>query len=506
MTQKPLIELVPDILDHFRKYQFALDFNQRIYEILEGQIRKEVELSLSREMLDKSALRRTIERIPPVNVLRKAADKLSRVYVSPPVRKAASTSDQSILDSIITKSGVDAQLAVANFIYNGMKSFAIEPYVDLYGCHRFRVLAPHQFLPFSDDPTDPTNMTVLIKMLGTERKQITKFDAAGFKLPDERPSTVTIMGLYSADEFLIIDSSGAVRMDKMAEMGVQAPVNPFGRIPFVYRSKSKLELVPFPNQEGFDISVLIPKLLADLNYAAQFMSHSIIWARNADLQNQSINPDTVVDLGDGESGGVQPEMGVITPSVDINAVLEMIQFELNTYFTSIGIRAEKSSGMTNGRDVSGVAKAIDEADVTSEQKAQTEMFRSVERDLWTLVDRMQVEWASAGIVTENRVFSSNFVNNFQILFGEVKVNKSTRQLLEEVKMLRDMKLVSKADALRMIYPELSPEEIDRMIERAMADTEMSTPPQLQQSNGGQFSNGNEAAAQQEADNLEDTPE
>lgn len=501
MSLKTIRERIPDIIQHIEAFKPFLEFNNRLYKILEGQIREEVEASLSREIIDKSAYRRAIERIPPVNVLRKTSEKLSKVYTQPPTRRARKMADNDIIEVVVKESGLDASLAVANLIYNAMKSFALEPYVDHHGKHRFRVLAPHQFIPYGDDPTDPRKLTVFIKLLGNETTVIpARFDEAGSQISEERISDVDLYALYSDDEFVVIDSSGTIRHDKMEEVGAPEGVNTFGRIPFIYRSKSKLELIPYPNQEGFDISILIPKLLADLNYAAQFMSHSIIWTKNTNLEGQSINPDCVVDLGDGDEEGKDPAIGTIKPDIDIAGVLEMVQFQLNAHFTSIGIRAEKTSGMTNGRDVSGIAKAIDEADVSAEQKAQTEMFRGVERELWALFARMQVEWAFNGSVEESRIFSDDFEKSLDIIFGEIKVNKSTRQVIDEAESLINLGLISKLRALKMIYPEVSDTELKKWIKEAADEKEPAPAPAPQEvvtNNNGQFVEGNEVAANQE---------
>ena len=57
----------------------------------------------------------------------------------------------------------------------------------MYGVFKFRTLAYHQFLPFTDDLNDPTNMTVLIKLMGREAKVFheIKYDQMGNKLDTE---------------------------------------------------------------------------------------------------------------------------------------------------------------------------------------------------------------------------------------------------------------------------------------------------------------------------------
>lgn len=493
MTQRPLEEMIDQILVHFNDHKQYLEFNHRLYNILGGQLKSEVEKSIAGEVFNKSAYRRIIGRIPPVNILRRAADKLSKVYVDPPNRKTPDIQDQEILDSIITEGGIDEALVTANIYLNSLKSFALEPYVDHSGKHQFRTLAPHQFLPFSDDLFSPNEMTVFIKLMEEETKVIgAKYDSDGRKVSEGRLENVNILGLYSDTEVLVIDTAGDVREDKMQEYGINSRKNPIAMIPFIYATKSRDRLIPFPNQEGFDVSVLIPKLIADLNYAAQFMSHSIVWVKNTDLVGAELNPDAVVNLGDSLADGASPEIGTISPTVDIPNVLGMIEFQLKSYFDSVGIKGVQTGKMTNGRDVSGIAKAIDESDISSERKIQTEMFRRVERALWALVSRLQIIWASENVVIENRVFSRDFERNVTVIFSEAKPFKTLKQTIEEVELLSGLGLVNKKQALRLIYPHMTYRQVDEWIAEA-GDGPM--PGRLNST--GRFQEGHQSSADQQ---------
>ena len=237
---------------------------------------------------------------------------------------------------------------------------------------------------------------------------------------------VDLFQLFTDKEIIIIDSDGALRLDEMAKMGLDGS-NPIGIIPHVYLNKSRHELVPFPDTSGLDVSILVPKLLADLNYAAQFMSHSIIWTKNADLGNQDVNPDSVVDLGDTGPDGGDPQMGTIDPKVDIAGVLSLIEFEMSSYFSTIGIKSAGINNMLPGREASGIAKTMDEGDTSAELKSQTEYFRAVEQRFWDKFTKIQEYWSDRNLVKENRKFSPNFSENFSILFRELKVIESSQE-------------------------------------------------------------------------------
>ena len=468
-----LKDKIPKIIQHVDDHRDFLQFNYRLYKMYEGQIKKEVEDSLREELISTTAYNRAIKRIPSINIVRKAVDKLAKVYVEPPTRLTDNESDKEIMDNIIKSSDIDVSMTQANKIYNLHRGCLIEPFVKRNKV-QFRILAFHQFLPFGDDPTDPTEMTVLIKFLGREKKLVKEiqYDKNGnITTEDEIIKNVEIMALYSDDEFMIIDSTGSLRLDKMAEFGTTSTVNPFGVIPGVYVNSSKFELVPFPNQEAFDISILIPKLLTDLNYAAQFMSHSIIWTKNTDVNGQEFAPDVCINLGDDDADGGSPEMGTINPKVEYESVLQLVEFLMSGYFSSIGIKTSTVGSMMPGREASGFAKAMDEGDVTSERKTQTEFFRNIEHELWEKVSKMQSVWSRDFNLIENRTFSENFAKTFSIKFGEMKIMKSRKQLLDEIKLEKEEKLIGRRQALRLLHPDFTEVQIDKWIEELDKDAE-----------------------------------
>lgn len=521
-TQKPLAKLLPEIIDHYNRYVEYLEMNRRLYEIFEGQLLEEVKKSLQKEIISPAAFARACERIPSINIMRKSVDKLSKVYIENPVRHADNEQDAEMMQNIVRSSNFNNCMTTCNMYLNMHRMFAVEPFVNK-GEQQFRVLGGHQFLPYSDDPSDPGNMTVFIKLLGNELvKTAPRFDEDGKKTTtEEEIRTVTVLALYSDDEFLIVDTGGAIRKDKMRELGINisnesdTSQNPFGRIPFFYGNKSRTELIPFPNQEGLNMSILIPKLYTDLNYAAQFMSHSIIWAKNTDLTGQELNPDAVVNLGERTEENGDPEIGVITPSVDIPNVIAMINSELQMYLSSIGIRTNSMGSISPGQEASGVAKAIDEGDTTGERKVQVEFFRNAEMNLWDLVKDMQNVWVDAGIVSqERRKFSPSFEETFSIIFAEMKPLKTMRQKIEEIQLLRDQRLISRKMSIKQLFPELSDKQVDQWLEDLDKEAEeafdnMMGNPQLiaERSAEGTFNEGNQAGANQDpAKNLESREE
>lgn len=462
-TQKPLEALIPDILTHFRRYADQIQFDLDLYQMHEGQVRQFVEKSLRKEMFSSSAYNRAVQRIPSINIPKKVTDKLSKVYAEAPIR--FSKKDDELMEEFAAFMQLNSQLNYANRMSNLNRRAALELYVE-DGKQKVRVLTAHQFFVFSDSPTSPNIPTVFIKLLGQETKRLdTVSTREGKRITNQEEITIVqLMAVYTDTEFMIIDSDGTIRLDKMAEMGLTSTTNPFGTIPFIYINKSKTELMPYPNQTAYDIGILVPKLLTDLNYSAQFLSHSVIWTKNADLQGAEINPDAIVDLGDSDGQGNSPDIGTIDPKTDIDGVLQLISFQLSSYLSTEGLKAGSIGQLEASSAPSGISKIMDESDATEARKEQTELFREIEHQFWDKFVKMQNVWARTNSVEKKEVFSDDFIEGFSIKFAEIKPLETEKEKYEKMKVARELKLITKKQALREIYPNLPEEQLIQRIE------------------------------------------
>ena len=462
-TQKPLRELLPDIKREFERYREQLQFDLDLYQMHEGQIRKFVEESLSIEMMSQAALKRAKQRIPSINIARKVTDKLSKVYAQAPIRFAKE--DMELIEDFSRMMHLNSEMGYANQMSNLNKRCALELYQE-EGKQKVRVLTAHQFFVFSDSPTSPNKPTVFVKLLGRDFvPSDTVTDERGERITNEDDiRLVDVFAVYSDNEFLIADSDGKLREDKMMEMGITSMTNPFGTIPFVYINKSKTELMPYPNQTTFDLGVLIPKLLTDLNYSAQFQSHSIMWTKNSDIQGAEINPDVLIDLGDSNPESGDPEIGTIEPKTDIDGVLKLVQAQLAMYMSTEGLKSGSIGQVEASSASSGIAKIIDESDATEARKQQTELFRMAEKEFWTKFAKMQDVWARTGQVENKQTFNPEFIESFNIKFAEIKPLESEKEKFEKMKVARDLKLITKRQALREIYPNLPEAQLDKRLE------------------------------------------
>jgi flagellar motility protein MotE (MotC chaperone) len=464
-TRKPLASLIPAILKQFDIYRGQLQFDLDLYKMHEGQVKTFVEKSLREEMISNAAYSRAIKRIPSINIPKKVTDKLSKVYAEAPIRYTSNDTDRELIEEFSRLLNVNSVLNYANKMSNLNYRCALEIFVE-EGKQHVRVLNAHQFFVYSDSPTSPNKPTVFCKLLGREEKMVQQVSTTkGKRITNaDEIQTVDILALYSDTEFMIIDTSGELRQDKMSAMGLSGTNNPFGLIPFVYINKSQTELIPYTNQTSYDMGILIPKLLTDLNYSAQYLSHSVVWTKNTDLSGAEINPDAVVNLGDSREGEGEPEIGTINPVVDIDGILSLIQFQLSSYLSTEGLKAGSVGQMEASSASSGISKIIDESDATEARKDQTELFHSVEKDFWYKFSVMQKVWSTSGLVEEKQTLDPEFLKTFVVKFAEIKPLESEKTKYEKIQIARDLKLITKKQALKDIYPNMPDDQLNARIE------------------------------------------
>ena len=456
-TKKPLNQMVNELLAHINiGYQNQIIYNNKLMQIYQGNLMKFVEESMQLE-LNARAFERSKGRIAPINILNKVIDKLSRVYTETPCREAGDNEiDNQILDYYVEELELDKKMALGNELLNLHKCFALEMFLE-EGEPDLRVLPADKFLVYSDSDTCPNELTVFIKFMGNIQKQAKPVvDRFGKVVRGSEMALrdVALFHIYSDEEFMILDHDGEVHEFK---------ANPYGIIPFVYCNSSAFQLMPTPDSDMFQMAVLIPKMLADVNYALQFMSHSIVYGIDIEVSNLDSNPDSFWSISSIPGEGKSPTLGTIKPESDSDKALALITAQLGMWLDSKGIKTGTIGTLESSRAASGISKMIDEGDASAITKKQTNLFLDFEADLWELITKMHHYWVSTQQLNEvMQDFSLNFEPSIE--FEETKVFESDIDKLNELKIMNDLGLFTPRQALIKLNPEASSDQIDSMLQ------------------------------------------
>jgi len=419
--------------------------NKTLLEVYEGNLKKHVEEAMKIEFSTK-AWERSRHRIPPINVLKRTVDKLAKVYSNDVIRSTANPKDQELLDEYENWFEIDDNLAYSDTLLNLLRSCAFEPYLDDSGNPQLRIIPPHQFTVYSNDRVNPTKQTVFIKFLGNRT-----LDPTG---DDEIYRQVNVYALYSDSEYMKVDSEFNV---------IESSTHELGRIPFEYINASRSQLVPDVDMDSLDMTLLIPVLLADLNYAVKYQSHGIRYGIDVQMGEMGGNPDDFWVLKSEDKDGASPQIGVVAPVVDITSVKDLITEQLIMWLESRSLK----TGANGKTDVSmsGVAKIIDNADVTDVRKQNMKSFRRLEARLWDLTSVMHNSWLEQGQLGEMVTqvpFSDSFTVSLK--YGEMAPIVDPNEKRENLRFKIDNGLTTKERAVREANAELTKEEQDQLLE------------------------------------------
>lgn len=472
-----------DIKLHLENYWATLVHEERLLDIYQGQLQPYVDESIDLEYSKPETRARVKQRLPYINMCNRIVNKMSKVYVEGVNRETPNEYDQELVEVYSHCLKINERMTEANKMLNLHKRVALEPYLDKNLKPKLRVIPAPLFSVYSDDETSPNEPTIFIKFVGVIRKKhgpLTKMqDGSTIFTAPHQYRNVGKFYLYSADEFLIVDSDGDVLTEEMAMFGPgwAEGVNPLGRIPFVYIRLDEQKLIPLPDTDLYSLTILTPKLLGDLNYAVQFLSHSTMYGIDVDADNISATPDAFWILNSKDGPDKRPEIGVLNPSIDIPNVLQLIQTQLGLWLESRNIRAGALGRAEGDQPISGVAKMIDEMDTTQVRKEQVTIFENAEYDLWDLLNLMHNNiWFSVADIPyyENEVlFSDDFA--LDIRFPSPQPYQSDVDKLSSLEKRLNLGLMSKKMAIKELYGCESEEADEILAEIAEEGTQKAAP-------------------------------
>lgn len=450
---------IDDLLAYIRDHNDFIEKNCESLDIFEGNLEKyvlaDLQKSLSSEYFEKIKTR-----VIPVNILTRLIDKLSKVYALKPVREVldeSAASDKELLEYYETKLNMNHHGNMADEYSNLFKAYAWEPFLHK-GTPKLRTLPFDRFLVYSDDKIDPTELTIFIKMIGKRPIRVEDKRHADKYRTEFR----SVYYAYTDEEFIAFDSEGEIYEEAMSE--TEEGENPYGVIPFFYGNRAKSKLIPVQDSDLIRMTKVIPIMFSDISGAILFQCFSIIWGVDIDFENMVISPNGLWSLRsvtDPNGDKTTPQVGTLKPEADIDKVANFVMTVFIFWLETKGIKVG-SIGQVNGANVaSGIAKIIDELDVTEIKKIQIERFKKEEKEFWQLLKAMHNTWVETGKIEGVKKFSDNFEVNIE--FDEPEPNISRKEKVENVDLEVSRGYLPPEDALKELYPDDPPEETARKL-------------------------------------------
>jgi len=426
---------VKEIIEYIESKHDYLELSKEMFDVLEGDIHSKLVKALRTQIISDSAFKSAVQRIPPINIMKRITTKLTQVYSSEPVRTALidgeeSEQAQEVVDYYVRKFDINTKFNDVDYFGNSIRYSAVEPYVSTKGIAGLRVLPSHQFLVWSNDKIEPNIPTVFIKLMGTIQK-----------LGVDKQ----VYWLYSDEEILVIDSDGDV---------MEENENTYGIVSQSYLNDSSYLLMPNHEVDLLKMSILLPLLFTDLNDAVRYMAYSIIYTVDADSSNFERNPNVIVDLKSDDVNKA-PSVGTLEPKVDIPNVLELIKTQMSDWLESKGL---KPSGGNTNANASGVSLMIQEIDTTQRIKERMVKMAAFEEDFWERMIPIHNTWIKNGTVDNLPTLPENM--RVTVEYELPKLIEGEGDRIDRAVIAKKEMLATTADALQIWKPKMTDEEAE----------------------------------------------
>ena len=385
------------IAAYIRNEMGRIDYQAEIFEIMEGNVKGLLEEKMLEDLGQKSfAAART--RQAPINVFRKIVDKLTKIYDGHVTREVigGTEQDENLLRWYEDILSVNRKFSKNNENFNAY----------LYGLLQIGLSSPkfgettrkpfirsipnHQFLIMNTSRTDPTTPDVIIVFMG--------------KRENEKGERQDIFYVYTDYQFVVIDQSGDILGDMMTEMEMEGD-NVYGVTPFAYANGSQDCVMPSIQTDNKDMTLLIPLLLTDLNYAVKFQAFSVFVGIDIDDKQVEFSPNSIL-LFQTKPGGEKPSFDVVKPTIDIGETLSLASSQMSLWLSSKGIRPGQIGQIGADQLSSGISKMIEESDTFDSIKKQITIYEEFEREFWEkLLQYIHPKWVAAGVVENKTIFT-----------------------------------------------------------------------------------------------------
>jgi len=432
-----------DTKDVVRSYSQYLTHNKDLLAILDGDLLPYVDKALQCQLSPQS-YSQAKHRVMPINIFPKVIDKLTNIYQTKVLREVEGGTDldAELVSWYEQELRLNAKMNSANELFNACRGTLLYPYV-YDGKPYLRAIDNDKFIVLAQNPALPSTPTDVIILAGKKNDK-------------------DVYWVFDDYSFAVYVDDELDRME-MRRLGNQEGINPFGRLPFVWVNSSDRRIMPIQDSSVMSVLVTLPVMLSDLNLAAMFQTFSMLYTIDADDKDIKFAPNAILSFKSDLASETKPEIGQIKPQVDIDQVIGLVQSELSMWLGTKGIRPG-TVGQLNAENVSsGIAKVIDEMDTFEAREKQTTVFKHAEAEFWDLLlNYMHPYWVATGQIENRQLFTSSarVVTNFSVQLPAQRRGELVADLKAEV----EAGFNTRENAIKMLNPELSEEEVNELID------------------------------------------
>lgn len=443
-----IADKIPMFIDMAKKNKDVLHHNEKLLDIFGGNLLKHVDDALVRQLKGQSYEQARM-RIPPINVLKRIIDKQAKIYAQGVTRQVIdgnSTTDPQVLAWYEKVMLPTRKFQLANQYFNMFKNALIYPYLRDDLTPSLRIIPSDRFIPYSTGDDDDCIGGVLL-IMGTAKSKRTN-------------RVVTVYQAIEKDEFVFFTSES---VNITAERAPKQPdgIHGLGRLPFVYVNRDPNNVMPTADSDLYAMTILIPVLLTDINFAHMFQAFSIMYGINVTDNGLSFGPNAFWSFKTEPGSDQKPEIGTIKPNADITAGLELVANQFALWLNTRGIKPGSVGQVAGTNFQSGISKILDEMDTSEDRNEQVPYFEDAESEVWDLiVHTLHPIWITRGIEMKERFSTSASIKaNFAEQIPLVRRGQTVDEQKNEVAY----GFTTSERAIRRINPQMTDDEIAALI-------------------------------------------
>lgn len=446
------------------------------YQVYSGNLSE----FIKKELMEKRPKSYEGYTIPSISVSKMITDTISKSYKEKPIRQISDDSTgqkEERLSDIYREGGAHRQLQFLDTITNLHKySLMWITWRDLEQRYQFWALQGHEFAVVRNKDTG--ELTCVILNYGdTTITSDTRGNSDGIDdllAEDQHDSAANseTFAMWTKNNFVmvkrrkqrVIAQDGREVVQTSIEY-VENPdnpsnVNPIGMIPFVFLSKETS--MDFPTRSPlFEQTITANCLMAEYLTASNIQGTGQLIVKYPEKYEGLFKKMTrglmsAIKLPQSsEEGDAPTDVQYINPNPDLAGQREAVMTYIKSVFKEHGIKSGSMSGSDSESFSSGLERAIANAGVDDIVQANNELYEDAEKQIFEIIKAWESFLGSS-------VFSED--DELMIKFPKPKVLVSDAETLSNIEKRLQLGLITKAEALMMLNPNLSDDEAQEKLE------------------------------------------
>jgi hypothetical protein len=251
-------------------------------------------------------------------------------------------------------------------------------------------------------------------------------------------------------------------------------VNPIQRLPFVnYAEDQDNSFWAIGGNDLTDGAVLVNSIITHIVHIAITQGYGQIVMKGKNLpKSLQVGPNKAILLEYEKDNDPTPEFSFESASPPIEQVQKLIEMYVALMLTTNNLSTSGVSASLAGSAAfpSGIAMLIDKAESMEDVKDQQRIFLDKEPEFWEIVASWhRVLKQSGELVPALAQFELPAELALQLKFGEPKSIETESERLGNLKLKKELGLITNLDMIKLEYPDYTDEQAEAKLQEILAD-------------------------------------